>query len=418
MFVRKFLVYVSAVIMVRHYKRKTDRAHYGTTAMSEALQAIRNQLAIKAVSRNFGIPAKTLRRHRDGKVQTPGEVKLGRTLTVFTAQQEYELVQHIKEMEKALFGLTKNNVRALAYELAVRLQINHPFCESKKMAGEDWLQGFMTRHQELSLRLPQATNLSRAVGFNRPQVNRFYSLYKDLLTRNSVTARRIWNMDETGITNVHKPNKILATKGARSIGKISSGERGQTVTVICAMSASGTFIPPMFIFPRKRMVEALMRNAPSGSIGRPSKNGWTDGTLFVDWLRHFVDMVKPRKEEPHIVLLDGHLSHKTLEAVIYARENGIILLTFPPHCTHKLQPLDRTFFKSVKSGYNNSADNWMASNPGKRISFFDMAGIFATAYNRSASIEKAVNGFQTCGLWPFDDNKFSDEDFAPSEVML
>ena len=127
-------------------------------------------------------------------------------------------------------------------------------------------------------------------------------------------------------------------------------------------------------------------------------------------------MVKPTLEEPHIILLDGHFSHKTLEAVIFCRENGIILLTFPPHCTHKMQPLDRTFFKSLKSGYNNSADNWMTSHPGKRILFFEMAGIFAIAYNRAASIDKAVTGFLTCGLWPFDDNKFTDDDFTPSEV--
>lgn len=56
-------------------------------------------------------------------------------------------------------------------------------------------------------------------------------------------------MDEIGIANVQKPVNIVATKGAIAVGKITSGERGKT-TVLCAMNAAGTYIPPMFIFAR------------------------------------------------------------------------------------------------------------------------------------------------------------------------
>ena len=66
--------------------------------------------------------------------------------------------------------------------------------------------------------------------------------------------------------------------------------------------------------------------------------------------------------------------------------------------------------------YNLAADTWMVSNPGKRITFFEMAGIFITAYNKSATIEKAVNGFRVCGLWPFNAQIFDEEDFIASGV--
>ena len=58
----------------------------------------------------------------------------------------------------------------------------------------------------------------------------------------------------------------------------------------------------------------------------------------------------------------------------------------------------------------------MLANPGKRIIFFEMAGIFATAYNKSATIKKAVNGFLGCGLWPFNDQIFDQEDFIAAGV--
>ena len=58
----------------------------------------------------------------------------------------------------------------------------------------------------------------------------------------------------------------------------------------------------------------------------------------------------------------------------------------------------------------------MVANQGKRISFYDVGEIFAFAYNRSATIEKTVSGFRACGLWPFNDKIFSNDDFVASAL--
>ena len=80
---------------------------------------------------------------------------------------------------------------------------------------------------------------------------------------------------------MQKPGNVIATKGARQVGKLTSGERGATVTVICGMKAAGTYLPPMFIFPRQRMVDRLTVGAPPQSVGHCSSNGWTTSNLFV-----------------------------------------------------------------------------------------------------------------------------------------
>ena len=136
---------------------------------------------------------------------------------------------------------------------------------------------------------------------------------------------------------MYTPRKVIATKGVRQVGKMTSGERGATVTVICAMSASGQFLPPMMIFPRKRMLDQLMRGAPAQSVGVCSTNGWTDCDLFVKWLEHFVKMTNASRATPQLIIIDGHNSHKSLEAITFAVEHGIHLITLPPHCTHKMQ---------------------------------------------------------------------------------
>jgi len=56
----------------------------------------------------------------------------------------------------------------------------------------------------------------------------------------------------------------------------------------------------------------------------------------------------------------------------------------------------------------------MISNPGKRISFFEIAGIFGNAYMKCATVDKGVSGFRSGGIWPYNSDIFKDADFAPS----
>ncbi|KAK6191253.1 hypothetical protein SNE40_002988 [Patella caerulea] len=95
---------------------------------------------------------------------------------------------------------------------------------------------------------------------------------------------------------------------------------------------------------------------------------------------------------------------------------GRLLLTLPPHSTHKMQPLDRCYFKSLKNAYNQNADHWMASNPGRRISIYEIAELSCKAFLASATPEKAINGFKLCGLWPMDPGVFNEADFAGSKL--
>jgi hypothetical protein len=92
------------------------------------------------------------------------------------------------------------------------------------------------------------------------------------------------------------------------------------------------------------------------------------------------------------------------------------MLSLPPHSSHKLQPLDKTFFGPLKKLYYKGCDNFMLSpkNHGKRITIYDVPSIFNFAYGKCATIEKGVNGFASTGICPFNPEIFSDEDFEPS----
>ena len=44
--------------------------------------------------------------------------------------------------------------------------------------------------------------------------------------------------------------------------------------------------------------------------------------------------------------------------------------------------------------------------------FCHMAGVFNIAFNKSATLDKPVTGLRACGLWPYDSDVFTDDDFA------
>lgn len=72
-----------------------------------------------------------------------------------------------------MFGLTKMDVRRLAYRYCEVNNIQHNFSQKTKTAGEDWMAGLLKSHPELSLRKPEPTSLARASGFNKEKVSRF-----------------------------------------------------------------------------------------------------------------------------------------------------------------------------------------------------------------------------------------------------
>jgi hypothetical protein len=101
--------------------------------------------------------------------------------------------------------------------------------------------------------------------------------------------------------------------------------------------------------------------------------GWMTGENFFKSLQHFKSHVNCSKKKPVLLTMDNHTSHLDYRAVQFAKENGIVLLPFPPHCSHALQPLDVCVFGPFKSYLSKNHNEWLRLNPGKRITIKEVA---------------------------------------------
>jgi len=148
------------------------------------------------------------------------------------------------------------------------------------MADEEWFRSFMRRNSEMTVRVAQATSLSRATSFNKNNMNAFYNNLSVVMDRYKFEPQQIYNTDETGITTVQKPDRVVARRGAQQVGSVTSAERSTLVTLAFAVNAIGNSFPPFFVFPRVRFQNHFIRDGPVGSNGTANPSGWMQDEAF------------------------------------------------------------------------------------------------------------------------------------------
>lgn len=240
-----------------------------------------------------------------------------------------------------------------------------------------------------------------------------------LLFRYHFEPQNIFNTDESGLTTVQDPKGVIALRGKKQVGSITAQERGELVTYVGTISASGAAMPPLFIFPRAKYNSSWMVSGPPGSIGSAGRSGsgWMTSNIFSrTFLPHFVKHAKCNMNDPVLLILDNHESHISIDSLTFARANGIHMLTLPPHCSHKLQPLDKAVYGPLKTYYNRSMDSFVRSHVGKGVSIYNIPLIADAAHQQAMTISNIVSGFRSTGIYPYNRDIFASAEFASAEV--
>ncbi|CAH2013872.1 unnamed protein product [Acanthoscelides obtectus] len=266
--------------MVRTYKKKTARGIIPIEQYESAMQAIlQEKLSIRDAATRYGVNFMTLHRYMKRKlalnVENRSKCLVGYAThrKIFNDAEEQELAKYTEYSAKIYYGLTTSDLRKLAFHFAIANNISVPEnWKVKEIASKDWLYGFLKGHQTLSVRTPEATSMGRATAFNPHNVSQFFNNLGKVYDKHKFQLQDVYNMDETGLTTVQRPTKIIAKRGTKQVGAITSGERGQLVTLALAVNANGNFVPPFIIFPRKKFKDVMVANGPPGCVDTPIKS--------------------------------------------------------------------------------------------------------------------------------------------------
>ena len=109
----------------------------------------------------------------------------------------------------------------------------------------------------------------------------------------------------------------------------------------------------------------MLHGAPNGSLGLANQSGWMTSELFVDVFKHFLKLINSSTSSHALLVIDNHKSHLSAELIDLARSDEVTIVTFPPHCSHRLQLLDVLVYGPFKTYFNSACQSWMLSNPGQ-----------------------------------------------------
>ena len=214
------------------------------------------------------------------------------------------------------------------------------------------------------------------MAFNKTTVSEYYEKLEEVLNRHPSfgDGSRIYNIDETCTSTVQNSQKLVAPKGVKQVHQLKTAERGVSVTTSVIIGAHGVILPPVMIFPRKVFKSNMLINCFPGTLGLANEKGYNTKESFVDVMKHFIKCTNSSIENPSLLLMDNVETHFSVDSLNLAKENGVTIFTFPPHCTHKLQPLDIGFFGPFKRYYDSAIQSFILSNPAMSITIYHVAG--------------------------------------------
>ena len=158
----------------------------------------------------------------------------------------------------------------------------------------------------------------------------------------------------------------------------------------------------------------MLTGAPNGSLGLGRGKSGMNSELFPLVLKHFIKHMNVSKDNPAILVKDNHESHDTLETIDLARGNGLVILSFPPHCSHRMQPLDVSIYGPFKRYYNAACTDWLLSHQRRALTIYDIAALGGQTYYKALIPANITSGFSKTGIYLGNREVFTDDLLLPS----
>lgn len=256
---------------------------------------------------------------------------------------------------------------------------------------------------------------------NVQTVARFFQKHGQLIARTD--PRLLWNIDETS-SQCTKKYKVLVNEGTHFY-PISVEKDYSHVTAILPFNANGDRLEPFVILPNLSFLPPELHEFDAFLTSQ--KNGWMSKRLFLVFcvwlsakLNHYRQTNLPDSmfNNEIVLMLDNHPSRLNPLALQFLAKHHITVITFPPHCTHLLQPFDVAVAHSFKSYMQNIRFDQKTLNKIRQFptkiaqARYKLLYLITHAWN-SVSKDTLIEGFKAPGyIDPYDPSKSIQKDIC------
>jgi len=148
----------------------TQRKNWTKQAMCRAVRVVRSgETGYLKASKYYSVPTRTLERYVKDTSLSPEElvnVHVG-SRTVLPSELENKLVEYCITMDQRYYGLRCQDIKSMAFQLAIRNDLKHPLTQEKLAAGKKWLRSFSKRHPVISMGTPKGMSAARVKPLHR-----------------------------------------------------------------------------------------------------------------------------------------------------------------------------------------------------------------------------------------------------------
>ena len=135
----------------------------------------------------------------------------------------------------------------------------------------------------------------------------------------------------------------------------------------------------------------------AGWISKQGFEGWVDNIF----LPH-INSTRENKEDPVLLVMDGHSSRSQADVMQKLRENDVHVLIIPAHTSHILQPLDRGVNKAFKAALNRYKNDFIIPEEGAAEFRYYMLCLAKAAFYDASNSVVLKRAWKASGLNPLD----------------
>jgi hypothetical protein len=369
-------------------------------AIAQAVEAYSTNKSqkISVLARQFDVPYRRLKRRLDGQDSRSTRQPSNKLLT---DDQESAIVTWIQYLDRIGAPATTDMLRNCANSI---LQRNHPDENPPPVVGPNWPYRFTKRLPDQYKRIIQKPiDPKRLTAESLAGVQVWFERLNMTMKQYKIGPSNLYNMDETGFQYGRGKKEYVITANPTNNNRIGSDSTRESLTLVECISASGWCMNPLIIFAGKVHMEEwfLQDNLDDDWQIAVTPNGYISDELAFEWLQKFdFETQNQAKSGYRMLLMDNHRSHTTYEFLDFCNKKNIICVAFPPHSTHKLQPLDGAPFQQYKN-HHGKAVNQQARLGSMEFNKNDFLYSLRDIRSKTFTSRVIRSGFSGRGIHPY-----------------